>query len=422
MTVLDRLDRLQEQGALPRAAVGAVPDHRGASTTIPLHNRLPGTVLPIVGSSFLVDVAYPAETYHGFYPLSGVRTLSGTSLSIASRDDQMRYFEPASAVFLDTETTGLSLGTGTYVFLIGLGWLDGTTFRVRQYFLGRPSDEPAMLAALADHLSGFGTIVSFNGKAFDWPILESRYLYQRQPPPFCEPLHLDLLHAARRLWRRRLESCALGSLEASLLGVGRTRDDVPGWEIPSLYFHYQRTGDGTLLEGVFYHNLIDVLSLATLASHVARTISQPFDESRDALDWYSLGRLFDITRQNDLAIRCLEESLLSGLDRELRIDALTRLATIYRRDRRWTEAQPVWDRLVDEGELAAVWALVEAAKFHEHVERDCGQALDFVRNAMLILDIGNFADADEIRAGLNHRFARLIDKSMARSRRAQERT
>ena len=178
---------------------------------------------------------------------------------------------PERLVYLDTETTGLAGGTGTCAFLIGIGTLEGTQFVVRQFFLRDYPEEKAILHALAEILGGFDGLVTYNGKTFDIPLLETRYALARQKSPFGRMLHLDALHPARRLWRLRLESCKLQDLESAVLGIER-EGDIPGSEIPAIYFDYLREGDARGLQPVFHHNALDIMTLAAITVELARAI------------------------------------------------------------------------------------------------------------------------------------------------------
>ena len=169
--------------------------------------------------------------------------------------------EPARLVYLDTETTGLAGGTGTCAFLIGVGIIEDRQFTVRQFFLRDYPEEKAALAALEEMLGECEGVVTFNGKAFDVPLLETRYALARMKSPFGKLVHLDLLHPARQLWKMRLESCKLTHLEEEILGIHR-EGDVDGSEIPGIYFDYLRTGDARGLQPVFYHNALDIVTLA----------------------------------------------------------------------------------------------------------------------------------------------------------------
>ena len=196
-------------------------------------------------------------------------------------------------VFLDTETTGLAGGAGTLAFLVGLGTVEGNGFRVRQFFLRDFPDEPAMLEELSEVLHSYEGIVTFNGKTFDLPLLENRFVLSRRRSPFRTLLHLDLLHPARRLWKLRLESCKLTHLEDRILGI-RREGDIDGAEIPAVYFDYLRTGSARGLQGVFFHNALDIITLAALTVEMTEALgSDPWERVADGLDLFSLSRILE---------------------------------------------------------------------------------------------------------------------------------
>jgi tetratricopeptide (TPR) repeat protein len=333
---------------------------------------------------------------------------------VLGRDQEVAHLDLTRTVFLDTETTGLGTGAGTRVFLVGAGYLDGEGFTVRQFFLRSLGEESVFLAELAAFLGRFNAVVTFNGKAFDWPLLESRFVLLRGSrhtlPP--DPLHLDLLHPARRLWKTRLESCALTSLEAWILGVRRSEEDVPGYLIPSLYFAYLRTGDALQLRRVFYHNLHDILSLAALTVHIDRVLTDPFcGLVEQGTDFYCLGKAYERAGHGDSAAQCYQEALQRELTRDLRTDCLARLAGLHKRERRWEEALQSWDRLIDEGGEGCLAGLVERAKYYEHVERDVMQALEDVQQALNLLDLLDGPADEPLRRDLERRLSRLLTRA-----------
>jgi uncharacterized protein YprB with RNaseH-like and TPR domain len=363
---------------------------------------------------FTRELVFPLDHAHGRHPLRGLATLSGHQLALISRDPELAHFDVRRTVFLDTETTGLGMGTGTKVFLVGAGYLNGDFFHVRQYFLDAYGDEVPFLSGLGSFLSGFGSIVTFNGKAFDWPLLEHRYIYFRRSlkPPLFNPLHVDLLHPARRLWKARLSSCALSSLESAILRFQRTHEDVHGYEIPSLYFRYQRTRDGRDLTGVFYHNVHDILSLAALAIHIDRVLDDPsVDLVSDPIDLHSLGRAYDRAGEAERAAFAYEEALRRGLEGQHRVECLMSLGALQKRQRWWEAAMTTWDQLVDLGGTSALFGLVEQAKYFEHVERDYVQAEECVRHALTLAELRpvHWFEADT--GELERRLARLLNRS-----------
>ena len=172
------------------------------------------------GRCYLRELHFPLDHRHGGSTLSGVLTCCGSELALPARDSSLCNFNPQSSLFLDIETTGLSGGTGTWAFLIGLGWFEENHFLLRQYFLRRPAEERALLSHFAELAAGFPALVTFNGKMFDLPLIQTRQMLTgfRQTEP---PLHLELLHCARNLWKYRLPSRSLRSLEENLLGLQR---------------------------------------------------------------------------------------------------------------------------------------------------------------------------------------------------------
>src|SRR5512146_2606964 len=251
---------------------------------------LSGTVLPTaLGETFVYEERFAGDYRHG---LASIRLdVPLTVISAWAADPRLSSIDLSSFIFLDTETSGLAGGTGTYAFLVGAArFIDGE-FVLKQFFMRDPAEEPALLEALADFLAAGQALVTFNGRAFDAPLLSTRYTLHSIPNPFKDFAHLDLLPLSRRLWRDRLPSRALKYLEENILGLPRTSEEVPGYEIPWLYFDYLRTGDATPLKGVFYHNAMDVVAMAALLSHVSSILHDPFNGGVEhGLDFVALGK------------------------------------------------------------------------------------------------------------------------------------
>jgi len=227
------------------------------------------------GDVFITQQTYPSDYIYGEAPL--VSTFPLSHISQWAKDTQISKLPLSKFAFLDTETSGLSGGTGTYAFLVGVArFMDGE-YVLQQFFMRDPDEEPALLEGLAKFLAPCEALVTFNGKAFDAPLLSTRYRLHQIPIPYREYSHLDLLPLARRLWRDRLESRALKYLEEHVLGLTRSSEEVPGYEVPWLYFDYLRTGDARPLGGVFYHNAMDVVAMAALLAHMNDMLENPYD-------------------------------------------------------------------------------------------------------------------------------------------------
>ncbi len=315
------------------------------------------------GRCLLVDEVLPIHHHHGSLPLAAFLDLDPTALSLLGGEPGLADVDLGRTLFLDTETTGLSGGTGTMAFLVGLGFFERDRFRTVQVFLRDPGDEPAMIDFLADLLPRFEALITFNGRGFDVPILENRFILARQPFPLAAVPHLDLLPPSRRLWRFRLTSCALGALEREVLGVERDQADIPSGVIPRIYLDYLRTGDAREIPRILYHNRIDVLSMVTLAARLGLAITTT--EGLEGPDLYALARW----GEKEDTEWILRQALASGLPPHLRPRALRDLALLLKRAGRREEAVEWWQQMAVE-DPTGVLAPVELAKtFEWHIPR-----------------------------------------------------
>jgi len=345
------------------------------------------------GEFFLTRQALPFGRPYGKLRIGDFSTADLNSLSLFLGNTALP--EPSRLMFLDTETTGLDGGTGTCAFLIGIGAVEGSQFVVRQFFLRDYPEEKAMLAALADVLESYQGLVTFNGKTFDVPLLETRYALARLGSPLARLVHLDLLHPARRMWKLRLESCALKNLENELLGI-RRQGDVDGSEIPGIYFDYLRTGDARGLQPVFYHNALDIISLAALTVEMAGVIATHSatgsNEAHAAapaaipsLDLFSLSRIFERSGSEELSLSICRRALEAGLPETIETQALWQLAAQYKRRREHELAVKLWLEVARRKTPFALRAFEELAIYYEHRVRDAKQAFAFAEKALEFL-------------------------------------
>lgn len=353
--------------------------------------------------------------------------LSGADLSPLNLFLENSSLPPlARLMFLDTETTGLAGGTGTCAFLIGIGMVEGSQFAVRQFFLRDYPEEKATLAALTQALENYHGLVTFNGKTFDIPLLETRYAMARLESPFARLLHLDLLHPARRMWKLRLESCALKNLENELLGI-RRQGDVDGSEIPGIYFDYLRTGDAGGLQPVFYHNALDIISLAALTVEMASVIGAHTADVGDAaaekarthtssIDLFSLSRIFERSGSQELSLATCRRALEAGLPETIETQALWQLASQHKRRREHERAVELWLEVTHREAQFALRAFEELAIYYEHRARDARMALQYAEMALKFLgaspavaEFGAAAASRDVKR-FSHRLARLRRK------------
>ncbi len=299
------------------------------------------------GSCFRAVRVYPGNTRHGGVVLADWLTLTPATLAVLAADPRVAHVETDQVIFLDTETTGLG-GSGTLVFEVGIGRFDADgNFEVHQLFLRDPQEEPAMLHRLAELIPPGAVLATFNGRSFDVPLLAGRLVLNRRPLTLERLPNLDLLMPARRLWKRRLPSCALSSLEDSVLGLHRRGEDVPGYLIPSLYNDYLRTRDARQMVRVLYHNEMDLLSMVSLGVRLARAFEAPDDPLLHVEDRLSLARWYGavgLLERAQVAYRAALEQAPDGLTRH---EALSGLASLLKSANRRAEAEPLWADLAD---------------------------------------------------------------------------
>lgn len=316
-------------------------------------------------------------------------------------------------VFLDTETTGLSGGTGTVAFLVGLAWREGQGITLAQYFLADFNQESALLWAVGRCLRQAGVLVTYNGRCFDWPLLQTRLVMRRADPAWPAPSHLDLLTLARRIFRPRLPDCALQTIEQAVLDLHRA-DDLPGSLIPRRYFAWLRQGDPRVLEAVFDHNRQDVLSMALLLARFEAVLRSADD--LHPLD--RLGRARFLESRGFLAeaigeYRQLWSDVPGGAGRrETRGAVGLRLARLLRRGGRWQEARTVLEECW-QTQAYPYPAAIELAKLLEHQARDLNAARRVVSDALRLLAVALVANP-QWRADLEQRQSRL-DRRLGRT-------
>jgi uncharacterized protein YprB with RNaseH-like and TPR domain len=353
------------------------------------------------GRLLVVRRRFPVHHRHGAQSLRPARDAAPEALALLSRAGDA----PAAGrrlLYLDTETTGLAGGTGTYAFLVGVGFFDGDDFEVRQFFMRDLDEEPALLTALESLFREFDGFVTYNGAGFDLPLLETRFVLGRRRFP-GEVFHLDLLGPARRLWSARLADCRLGTVEQSVLRF-RREEDLPGALIPSVYFEYLRRKRPDQLPRIFEHNRHDILSLAALTGWVADAVVRAPVPDLDPEDLAGLGRLLEAS-EPDRSLACYRMALDAGLPTPFRERLLLRLARAEKRRERWDEARSLWEAAARAPRAFDPRPWEEIAKVHEHRRRDFAAARRVVEEA---LDLARRHRASErVLAAFEHRLERL---------------
>ncbi len=352
-----------------------------------------------------IENAYPLDGRYGQIPVGLGLGIPGDVLAFLSRDDGFAGLDLSSAVFLDLETTGLAGGTGTVPFLVGLGYFRDGMFRVGQFFLGDLAEEERLIDELAHFLKELEvqSVVTYNGKAFDLPILETRFILHRRPFPLAGLPHLDFLFSARGLWRLKYESCRLCHLAREIVQAERG-EDIPSAEVPVRYFQYLRSGDFSLLEPVLYHNQEDILSLlgiitagAVLAAHDPEAAERG---ELDAMDLVGVARLHERAGNVEKSVTLFETALRSGLAGETSVRVKRKLSSHFKRSKDWSRAVTIWQEMTSGNDPAC---FRELAMYYEHREKNYGEALKAAEEGLAV----SMDYSSELRRDFEKRIERL---------------
>jgi uncharacterized protein YprB with RNaseH-like and TPR domain len=328
------------------------------------------------GPAYRVSRQFTGGHEHGAKPLSALLDYNQDTPLAAeiSRDPGLAETGFDRLAYLDTETTGLSGGAGALVFLVGVGRFLEDGFVVRQYFLRNPAEESSMLRALQQELAEVDGFVTFNGRAFDIPLLEDRYVIGlRQRLDLRRRPHFDLLYPSRRLWRMELPDCTLGTLESNVLGVRRDEADVPGAEIPGMYLDYLRSGNAAEMRRVLYHNEIDILSLVGLTTEILTRHSPPQAEALTPAEALAIARWHEADGRVSSAEAAYQLAAGSQAQSRVRVEAMRRYARQLKRLDRREEAVEWW-RAWSEADPDDPRPAIELSMHHEWQTKDLDQA------------------------------------------------
>jgi uncharacterized protein YprB with RNaseH-like and TPR domain len=359
------------------------------------------------GEHFETERLWEPHRRHGSVGIGDLSALPEDLLGGLSAG-AIKRTRPTAWAFLDTETTGL--GDGACAFLAGVGSIEEGGFRLRQFFMRDYGEEASLLARLAEYLARFDVLITYNGKAYDQPLLEARFRMARRlgapPHPFGRMEHLDLLFGARRLWKLRLEACRLVDLENQILGVER-EGDLPGTMIPYYYFDYLRTQQAFRLVPIFHHNAMDILSLACLTSVVSLAYWAPEEAAfRHGSDLIGIARWLVESKRPEEALRLLLRAVDIGLPDDQLFRTLWDIALLQKRLGRPEAARAAFEDLTGSPNPYRVLAFEELAKDYEHRENNLQAALHMARTARALTDTER----------LRHREQRLCARLAKRAR------
>ena len=336
------------------------------------------------GSCFYTENIIPLDASYGDSTLLDIQKYfpAGLHFWLPRLKEESEVFKLEDILFFDTETTGLAGGSGTYIFLLGLGFFKEENFMVRQYFMSDYHEEEALLWSVNQLFTqGFKMLVSYNGKAYDFPLLQTRYIMMRQPFQLNTSYHFDLLFPTRRLWRRRLPNCSLSIVEKNILKIYR-KGDVPGFLIPDIYFRFLKNKDARPLKPVFSHNLQDIISLALLITKISQTLQEPLSVEKYALDLCSIGKIYEGYKDFEQSSWCYEEALKGNLSDEEMLETLKLCSFAYKRQGEWKKAESSWCDIISLGTQFVLYPYEELAKYYEHRLKDYTKAGNIVEEAL----------------------------------------
>lgn len=396
----------------PPANALELPPSELPAPELPLESRgfvedlLTGEVIETpYGKHFETEKLYARHKRHGSYDIGDLIELRPDILAALS-DGEIAESHPARWAFLDTETTGLAGGSGTYAFLIGVGSIGREGFRVRQFFMRDYAEESSLLHALTEHLKQFDVLITYNGKSYDQPLLETRYTMCRARHPFGRMTHLDLLFGARRLFKLRLENCRLVNLENQILGVERDDNDMPGELIPYCYFEYLRTKRAYRLISIFQHNVVDIVSLACLTGVIPEAFRDPENvRARHGMDLLGLARWLRVSDRLEEACRIMRRAVDMGLPDRCLFQTLFEIGGIEKKLGLEHAAVATFTDLSFSPNPYRARAYEELAKHYEHREKNYAMALECVRSARMEDDSATLAARQE---RLQRRLARTV--------------
>jgi uncharacterized protein YprB with RNaseH-like and TPR domain len=419
MNLRDRLEQIESL----KKKVQQISNNRNQKNTFSKKSNNKSSVSEIVpgntietphGNCFYAERIITPDTSFGENSLSDIQRYftPGLHLWLPQFNRRGEEFKLEEMLFFDTETTGLAGGSGTYIFLLGLGFFRDEEFHIRQYFMSDYHEEEALLWGVNQLFGqGFKILVTYNGKSYDFPLLQTRYIMTRQPFHLNTSHHLDLLFPTRRLWKRRLQDCTLQNIEKEVLKI-RRNGDIPGYLIPQVYFRYLLDKDARPLKPVFAHNQQDIISLVLLATRIGQVLEDPLEMVKSALDLCSIGKIFEGHRDFQYSSKCYEEALKCDLSDEEAVETLRLCAFAYKKQLKWDKAEAAWRDIISLSRDFSPYPYEELAKYYEHQKKDYGQAESIVEEALQRLNRENISGSvkTEWRKDLDHRLARIKRK------------
>jgi len=363
---------------------------------------------------------YNLDTRYGKTTISSGLHISGDILACLSKDESFRALDLSTALFIDLETTGLSGGTGTIPFNVGMGYYKDDKFWVAQYFLGDLSEEERMLKEMTQFFTDmdFQSLVTYNGKNFDIPLLETRFILYRQPFPLNDLPHLDFMYPARNLWKHKYDNCRLSYLAQEVVQTGRT-EDIPSSEVPWRYFQYLQTGNYDLIEPILYHNQEDILSLlGVVIAGASIFIEEGEDCLPDAMDFFGAGNVMEKIGDTEKSVQFFKRALDGNLSDDVTTLAKMKLSYHFKKNQQWDKAVAIWREITSKEDISAgqLFSFRELAMYLEHREKNYEEARNISEEGyVLSRGVSSYYENDFV-----HRRARLKEKIKKQSAKAEK--
>lgn len=362
------------------------------------------------GTCLVLETRYPLSHQHGHSALEALLDKTGQDISLVAKSTKFERIDPSRLLFIDTETTGLAGGTGTYIFLIGVGYFEENCFRVVQYLMRDFDEEKAMLYLITQLAQKFDAAVSYNGKTFDFTLFRTRCVLARIENHLDPLPHLDLVHTSRRLWKNLLPDCTLSSVETGILGFSR-QADIPGYLIPSVYFEFLQSGRVEVLCNVLRHNVLDVLSLVGITTAACKVFQDKAQKIRH--DPLGVIQTYEEMGQYGRAVEVCEREAERTADEKQALNYQIKRAFLFKRQQKWDEAEQAWHSATHSGRFHPL-PFIELAKIYEHKKRDLKAAMHYIYQALqsmlVISELGHNYDYDEYHSDLLHRRQRILRK------------
>lgn len=410
--IQEKWQRLDNEGELStREKLEKLVRHNLKQKDIPLSAPRARMEPVAAAEPFLVrDFYYALDGRYGKVRLGDWLALAPGSLAIIAGSEVFAAVDPRRVVFFDSETTGLAGGTGTIPFMLGFGFFSEQTFQVKIFMLQDLDREGDFLLAVAEFLRQreFSAAVTYNGKAFDFPLLETRYILQRQRFPLLDLPHLDFLFPARTIWKNTYDSRKLGYLGEMLLGLSRS-DDIEASSIPALYFSFLRSQAFSLIEPVMEHNAMDLVGLAAVVLLGLRYL-EDYSLTADGGEILGLGMLCERAGLLEKAEAFYQIAKDVSAGSEVQTKVLRRLSVLMKKKKLYSEALELWQALSAGNDLGA---MREISIHYEHRERNYAQAVTFVEKALsgAQLSPGQQQELEKRLERLRKKIARLEEKN-----------